>query len=46
MLRTAIFLAAAAPCLADVLDVGGPSPDYNQISQAVVAGADGDVIRI
>ena len=46
MLRTAICLATAVPCLADVLNVRGPSSDYSQISTAVDAAAEGDVIRI
>lgn len=31
---------------AEVLDVRGPTPDYNEILAAVQAAADGDVIRI
>ncbi len=31
---------------AEVLDVGGPNPDHDQIEDAVVAAQDGDVLRI
>lgn len=41
---SAVFLTAIAR--ADVLDVGGPAPDHAQISAAVNAAHDGDVIRI
>ncbi len=42
----ATLLALAAPSAADVLDVRGPSPDYQQISDAVTAAVDGDLIRV
>lgn len=43
-LCTTLSLAVSAQ--ADVLDVGGPTPDHAQISSAVGAARDGDVIRI
>lgn len=46
-LFAAAVLAASAPELrADVLHVNGPSPDFAQISQAVAAAQDGDVVRV
>ncbi len=43
-----LFLVAMplSPATADVLNVRGPNPDYNQINDAVVAAQDGDVIRV
>ena len=46
-MRTALsLLLLASPALADVLDVRGPSPDYNEIGPAVSAAQPGDVVRV
>jgi len=45
-LRNLVPLLLTASASADVLDVRGPSPDFNQIQQAVAAAQDGDVIRV
>lgn len=43
----AAVLAVLAPASrADVLHVKGPTPDFAQISQAVAAAQDGDVLRV
>lgn len=42
----ALTLLLVPPAAADVLDVGGPTPDFAQIGAAVQAAADGDVVRV
>ncbi len=45
--RAAVAAATlVSPALSDVIDVRGPSPDFDQIAPAVQAAADGDVLRI
>ena len=43
-LLAAAFLAT--PCLADVIDVGGPTPDFVTVQEAVDAAVSGDQIRV
>jgi hypothetical protein len=41
-----VAVGLAVPAAADVLDVRGPHPDFDQIQPAVSAAIDGDVIRV
>ncbi|MAG63427.1 hypothetical protein CMO84_07890 [Candidatus Woesearchaeota archaeon] len=45
-LLLALVLAPLATASADVLNVGGPNPDFNQINPAIATASDGDVIRV
>lgn len=45
-LLLALALAPLATASADVLNVRGPNPDFNQINLAIAAASDGDVIRV
>lgn len=46
-MRAAIALVfLTLPAAGDVLDVGGPNPDFFEISPAVLAASEGDVVRV
>ena len=46
VLATLSGLLLSQPALADVLDVGGPTPDAAQISTAIGMAVEGDVLRV
>ncbi|MCP3920873.1 MAG: hypothetical protein GY711_35545 [bacterium] len=46
LLQLCILAALSPGSPADVLDVGGGTPDYSEIHAAVAAAANGDVIRV